>query len=105
MRIFTLSAAVMTAALIASGPVLAQTKTQANPNCQPSASARGAGTSARPPAPAKINGRVEKIDPGNGMVTVRSNDGTVHEFKGDAETLREYKPGDNIELTLRQQAC
>ena len=39
------------------------------------------------------------------MMTVRNKDGSVHEFKGDAETLREYKKGDNIELTLRSQPC
>jgi hypothetical protein len=39
------------------------------------------------------------------MITVRNNDGSMHEFKGDAETLKEYKAGDNIELTLRAEPC
>jgi hypothetical protein len=103
MKIFTLTAAVVAVALIAGGPALAQSN-KANPNCQPSASARG-NAPAKPPAPEKINGKVEKVDPASGMITVRNTDGTMHEFKGDAETLREYKPGDNIELTLRAQPC
>jgi hypothetical protein len=104
MKILTLTAAVVAAALIAGGPALAQSN-KANPNCQPSASARGNATTARPPAPEKINGKVEKVDPASGMITVRNTDGTEHQFKGDAETLRQYKQGDNIELTLRQQPC
>ena len=30
---------------------------------------------------------------------------SAHEFKGDAETLRGYKKGDRIELTLRAEPC
>ena len=46
-----------------------------------------------------------KVDPTKGMITVRNKDGSTHEFRGDAETLRDYNVGDNIELTLRAEPC
>ena len=94
MKTFTLAAAVV---------ALAQDKTKAN--CQPSASPRGDASAPKGHAPEKIDGTVVSVDKKNGMMTVRNKDGSVHEFKGDAETLREYKKGDNIELTLRSQPC
>jgi hypothetical protein len=103
MKTFTLTAAVVAAALIAGGPALAQTKTKAN--CQPSASARGDAAGPKTAAPEKIDGQVVNVDPSKGMITVRNKDGTTHEFKGDADTLKQYKAGDNIELTLRAQPC
>ena len=103
MKTFTLTAALVAAALISGGPALAQDKPKAN--CQPSASPRGDASGAKGSAPEKIDGQVVKVDPGKGMITVRNKDGSMHEFKGDAETLREYKQGDNIELTLRGQPC
>ena len=39
------------------------------------------------------------------MLTVKRPDGTTHEFKGSAETVRDYKKGDKIELTLRSEPC
>jgi len=101
MKTFTLTAVVVAAALLAGGPALAQDKPKAN--CQPSASARGG--AAGPKAPEKIDGQVVKVDAANGMITVRNKDGSMHEFRGDAETLKEYKAGDNIELTLRAEPC
>jgi hypothetical protein len=103
MKTFTLTAAVVAAALIAGGPALAQDKTKAN--CQPSASPRGDASTPRARAPEKIDGQVVKVDSNTSMITVRNSDGTMHEFKGDAETLREYKPGDHVQLTLRAQPC
>jgi hypothetical protein len=103
MKTFTLTAAVVAAALLAGGPALAQDKPKAN--CQPSASARGGAAGPKAKAPEKIDGQVVKVDHANGMITVRNNDGSMHEFKGDAETLKEYKAGDNIELTLRAEPC
>ena len=103
MKMFTLTAAVVAAALIAGGPALAQDKTK--PNCQPAASPRGDAAGPKTNAPTKIDGQVVKVDPSKGMITVRNKDGSMHEFKGDAETLRDYKQGDNIELTLRSQPC
>ncbi len=102
MKTFTLTAAVVVAALLAGGPALAQNK---KANCQPSASARGDAAGPKAKAPEKIDGQVVKVDHANGMITVRNKDGTMHEFKGDAETLKEYKAGDSIELTLRAEPC
>jgi len=101
MKTFTLTAVVLAAALIASGPALAKGKA----NCQPSASPRGDASGTKAAAPEKIDGQVVRVDQSTGMITVRNNDGTTHEFKGDAETLREYKVGDNVQLTLRAQPC
>jgi hypothetical protein len=36
------------------------------------------------------------------MVTLQANDGRVHEFRGNDETLKDLKVGDNLELSLRQ---
>ncbi len=99
MKTFTLTAVVVAAALLAGGPALAQDKPKAN--CQPSASARGGAAGPKAKAPEKIDGQVVKVD----MITVRNKDGSMHEFRGDAETLKEYKAGDNIELTLRAEPC
>jgi hypothetical protein len=103
MKTFMLTAAVVAAALLAGGPALAQDKPKAN--CQPSASARGNAAGPKVKAPEKIDGQVVKVDPANGMITVRNKDGSTHEFKGDAETLKDYKAGDNVELTLRAEPC
>ena len=105
MKTFTLTAAVLAAALLAGGPALAKDKSNANANCQPSASPRGDASGHKAAAPEKIDGQVTAVDQSTGMITVRNNDGTTHQFKGDAETLREYKPGDNVQLTLRAQPC
>jgi hypothetical protein len=103
MKTFTLTAAVVAAALVAGGAALAQDKPKAN--CQPSASARGDASAPKMKAPERIDGQVVKVDPTKGMITVRNKDGSMHEFKGDADTLREYKQGDHIELTLRAEPC
>ena len=101
MKTFTLTAAILAAALIASGPALAQTKAP----CQPAASPRGDAAGPKRAAPEKIEGQVVAVNPTSGMITVRGKDGTTHEFKGDADTLKQYKAGDNIEMTLRAQPC
>jgi Cu/Ag efflux protein CusF len=56
-------------------------------------------------APQKIEGQVTKVDKKSGTVTVKRSDGSTHEFKGDPETVRDYKKGDQIELTLRSEPC
>ena len=100
MKTLTLLAALLTAAMLIVAPAFAQdTKAQ----CQPSASP-GSGQ-AKAKAPEKIEGEVTKVDTKSGMLTVKRSDGTTHEFKGSAETLREYKKGDKIELTLRSEPC
>jgi hypothetical protein len=73
---------------------IAQTKPTDKPTDHPSA--------AVPNTPAKIEGRVTKIDRDSGMVTVQANDGRTHEFRGNDETLKDLKVGDNLELSLRQ---
>jgi len=105
MKTLTLTAALVAAALIAGGPALAKDEKTKAANCQPSASPRGNASTPKAAAPEKIEGQVVKVDPASGMITVRNSDGTMHEFRGDAETLREYKQGDHIQLTLRAQPC
>lgn len=103
MKTFTLTAALVAAALLSGGPALAQDKPKAN--CQPSASPRGDASGTKASAPEKIDGQVVSVDRKKGTMTVRNRDGSTQEFKGDAETLRDYKAGDNVQLTLRSQPC
>jgi len=51
--------------------------------------------------PEKIDGRVTAVDTANGKVTVKSSDGKTHVFQAAQETLREYKIGDSIKMSLR----
>ena len=64
---------------------------------QPSASPSGA------KAPERIDGEVVAIDHNSGTMTVRLSDGSVQQFRGNKETLKDYKVGDRIEGRLRQQ--
>jgi hypothetical protein len=52
--------------------------------------------------PQVVQGRVVKIDTTRDRVTIRANDGTMHEFQASKETLRDLKEGDTIEARLRQ---
>ena len=102
MKTLTLAAALVAAAMLIVTPAFAQPKAQ----CQPSASASGsAAGSAKAKAPEKIEGQVTNVDTKTGTVTVKAPDGTTHEFKGDAATVRDYKKGDKLELTLRSEPC
>ena len=101
MKALTLAAALVAAAMLIVTPVFAQgTKAQCQPSASPGANAGKAGK-----APQKIEGQVTKVDQKNGNITVKAPDGTTHEFKGSAETLRDYKKGDRIEMTLRSEPC
>jgi hypothetical protein len=65
-----------------------------------------AGQTQQAPAPGKarpdrIEGQVIKLDPGKGKVTIRTNDGTTHEFQASPETMQDLKVGDRIEANLR----
>ena len=51
--------------------------------------------------PQKVEGEVLKVDHGLDKLTVRGKDGVVHEFQVSKETLRDMKPGDQIEASLR----
>jgi hypothetical protein len=102
MKTLMLAAALVAALMLIVTPVFAQgTKAP----CQPSASAGAGASQAKAKAPEKIQGQVTKVDQKSGMLTVKAPDGSTHEFKGDAETLRDYKKGDRIELTLRAEPC
>jgi hypothetical protein len=89
----TLAALLATAAL-GDGVAFAQGK----PAEQPAASVKTQTT------PGQIEGEVTGIDRQTGMVTVRAADGQTHQFRGNADTLRDLKVGDRLELTLRQPA-
>lgn len=106
MKTLMLPAAVVAAAMLMSTPVFGQA-TKAQKDCvpQPSASAKGSAERSKPKAPEKIEGQVTSVDPQSGKLTVKRPDGTTHEFQGSAETVKEYKPGDQIELTLRAEPC
>ena len=41
------------------------------------------------------------MDPAQGKVTVKSSDGTMHEFQTAKETMAKYKIGDTIKAKLR----
>ena len=102
MKTLTLLAALVAAAMLIVGPAFAQ---DTKPQCQPSAAAGGSGSTKVGKAPEKIEGEVTKVDRKSGTLTVKRADGTTHEFKGSAETVRDYKKGDRIELTLRSEPC
>jgi hypothetical protein len=53
-------------------------------------------------APARIEGEVTAVDPEAGTMTVRMSDGTTQEFRGNRETLKDYKVGDRIEGKRRK---
>lgn len=99
MRTLTLGAALAAAAMLIVSPVFAQTPQDCSN--QPSASPGASGRK----APAKLEGQVTKIDHERGTLTVQTKDGTVQEFRGSKETVKDYKLGDQIELTLRSEPC
>ena len=53
-------------------------------------------------APERIDGEVVAIDHNAGTMTVRMSDGTMQEFRGGKDTLKDYKVGDRIEGRLRR---
>ncbi len=52
--------------------------------------------------PRVVEGRVVKIDTARERVTIRTSNGTMHEFQASKDTLRDLKEGDTIEARLRQ---
>jgi Cu/Ag efflux protein CusF len=87
MRLWRNVAAVAVAtAMLWSGAALAQVKST---DCDPAH------------YPKKVEGQVTKIDMNAGKVTVRTADGTVHEFQASKETLQDLKTGDHIAMQLR----
>jgi hypothetical protein len=79
------------AVLAPAGATLAQDKSESEP-------------SASPGAPARLFGQVTSIDVPNNLVTLRSDDGSVHQFRGNPDTIKSLKIGDRIELTKRGTA-
>ena|SRR5687767_9898051 len=53
-------------------------------------------------APARIEGEVVSINPDAGTMTVRMPDGSTQDFRGNKDTLKDYKVGDKIEGKLRK---
>jgi hypothetical protein len=106
MKTLTVMAALAAAAMLIVGPAFAQgTKAQNDCANQPSAAAKGSAERGKAKAPEKIEGQVTKVDKKNGTLTVKRPDGTTHEFRRSADTVKDYKPGDQIELTLRAEPC
>lgn len=52
-------------------------------------------------APERVEGQVVKVDQANHMVTIRSADGTTHEFQASQETLKDLKVGEKLSAKLR----
>ena len=52
-------------------------------------------------APKKIEGKVVKVDPAAGTLTIEETNGKTREFRASAETLKTMKAGDQIEANLR----
>ena len=53
-------------------------------------------------APPMIQGEVVSVNPDAGTMTIRMSDGTTQEFRGNKDTLKDYKVGDKIEGKLRK---
>ena len=51
--------------------------------------------------PPKVEGQVMKVNMEEGKVTMRTDDGTIHEFQASKETLQELKAGERITAKLR----
>jgi len=87
MRLWRHMAAVVVAtAMLWSGAALAEVKST---NCDPVR------------FPPTVEGQVVKINKEEGKVTMRTSDGTVHEFQASKETLQDLKAGDRIAAKLR----
>jgi hypothetical protein len=84
-----IAAAMAVGVLLWTGSALAQAK----PACTP----QGKVSTAQ-----KVAGQVVKVDAGLDKLTVREDDGTIHEFQVSKEVLRDLKAGDRIEAMLRE---
>lgn len=54
-------------------------------------------------APERWSGEVVSVNPDEGTMTVRLSDGTMQAFRGEKDTLKNYKPGDRVSGKLRSQ--
>ena len=85
-RWLTLTAGVVTTALLCTGLAFGQQK-PAECNTK---------------APEKVEGRVVSVDQNAGTMTIRDKSGATHEFQASKETLAEMKTGDTVEAKLRK---
>lgn len=56
-------------------------------------------------SPETIEGQVTQVDVGQGKLTIRAADGSIHVFEASRETLEGYKVGDPIKAELRTPAA
>ncbi len=49
----------------------------------------------------RVEGQVVKVDPTQGKVTIKTGDGTTHDFQASKETLQDMKVGDKVAAKLR----
>ena len=54
-------------------------------------------------APERWSGEVISVNPDEGTMSVRMSDGTTQAFRGDKDTLKDYRPGDRISGKLRER--
>jgi aconitase B len=81
-----MAAVVVATATLWSGAALAEVKST---NCDPVR------------FPLTVEGQVVNVNKKEGKVTMRTADGTVHEFQASKETLQDLKAGDRIAAKLR----
>jgi len=86
-RTLTIAGSFVTVALLSAGLAFAQ---------QPKAADCKGGAKER------VEGQVVRVDTATNRVTVKDKDGTTHEFQANAETVKDMKPGDQIEARLRE---
>jgi len=82
-----MAAVVVATAMLGSGVVLAEVKST---NCGPGR------------LPQQVEGQVVQVNKKEGKVTMRTSDGTVHEFQASKETLQDLKVGDRLAAKLRE---
>ena len=85
-RKLTITGSFVAVALLSAGLAVAQ---QPKPDCKAGAKER-------------VEGQVVRVDTATNRVTVKDKDGTTHEFQANAETVKDMKPGDQIEARLRE---
>ncbi|MGH7392639.1 MAG: hypothetical protein ACREM3_24750 [Candidatus Rokuibacteriota bacterium] len=103
MSTLTIGTALVAALLLAISPALAQPQspTTNKADCPPDPSAS---PGAAAPAPEKLEGTVTDVDRANNTVSLRTQDGRMHQFRGNPETIKDLKAGDRLELNKRAAA-
>jgi hypothetical protein len=96
MRMMSIAAALTVAAFLAAPAAWAADEKAKKDRSQPAAS-----PSSR--APERWSGEVVSVNADEGTMTVRMTDGTMQAFRGEKDTLKDYKPGDKVSGKLRAQ--